>query len=84
MILDVTGDNRPHAKVKILGREIVGLLDSGANLTVLGHNSENFIKQLKLPLIPFISNIKTADGTSHLVTSYVDLPIYYNKTLHTI
>lgn len=84
MILDVDGDNRPHAKVNILGHEIVGLLDSGANLSVLGQNSENLIKKLKLPLIPFISNIKTADGTSHLVTSYVDLPIYYNKTLHNL
>lgn len=84
MILDVEGDNRPYAKVSILGHEIVGLLDSGANLTVLGQNSENLIKKLKLKPIPFLSNVKTADGTSHDVTSYVNLPIYYNKTLHTI
>lgn len=82
--MDQSGDNRPHAKVSILGHEIVGLLDSGANLTVLGHNSLQFIKKLKLTTIPIISNIKTADGSIHLVNSYVNLPIYYNKTLHTV
>lgn len=80
----MTGDNRPHAKVSILGHEVLGLLDSGANVTVLGLNSLNFIQKLKLKLIPLFSNIKTADGTSHSVTSYVKLPIYYNKKLHII
>lgn len=80
----MAGDNRPHATISVLGHTILGLLDSGANLTVLGHNSINLLNKLKLPQIPLLSNIKTADGTLHLVTSYVNLPIYFNKTLHTV
>lgn len=82
--MDVEGDNRPHATVLVLGHKVLGLLDSGANISVLGKNSENLINKLKLKKIPLLSNIKTADGTSHIVTSYVNLPIYYNKTLHTV
>lgn len=35
-----SSDNRPHARVRIFDDELVGLLDSGANITVLGRDSD--------------------------------------------
>lgn len=66
----------------MLGRKIIGLLDSGANSTILGNNALKLIDSLKLKQFPLISSIKTADGKSHSISSYVILPIFYNKTLH--
>ena len=54
------GDNRPHIKVKIMGREVVGLLDSGANVSVIKESTlgENGRQQIK----PTQVVIQTANG----------------------
>lgn len=68
----------------MLGQKIVGLLDSGANSTILGKNALELIKNLNLQQFPLISFIKTADGRSHRISSFVILPILYNKILHKV
>lgn len=79
LILNLVGDNRPYAEVLIKSHKILGLLDSGANVTVLGKNAHALINQLNLTTIPIKTSILTADGRSHSANSLVVLPITYNK-----
>lgn len=72
------GDGRHYLKVNIMGIKMVGLLDSGANCTVLGKDAQNVIKTLKLDVFNVDTNIKTADGTVHAIKSYINLPFEYN------
>lgn len=38
-------DNRPYISVDILGKQIVGLLDSGANVSVVGEKGIELLKK---------------------------------------
>lgn len=44
MISEVDIDERPYAEVLIAGDPVTGLLDSGAEITVLGAGSEKYLK----------------------------------------
>lgn len=44
--VEVAGDNRPFAGVEVLGVRLIGLLDSGAQVSILGAGSENLIGKL--------------------------------------
>lgn len=72
-------DNRPHVEVFINNNKIVGLLDSGANCTILGKGSLALIKELKLVKYSHTNFIKTADGTLHSANISVDIPITFNN-----
>lgn len=78
LILNPIGDNRPHAEVSILGEKITGLLDSGANASVLGQNAQELLEKLQISTKPYDVEIRTADGTKHKVTQYADIPFVYN------
>lgn len=56
-----------------------GLLDSGANCTILGKGSSSLISQLNLNVRPYYTILKTADSTSHSANYIVDLPITFNN-----
>lgn len=56
-----------------------GLLDSGANCTILGKGSSLLISQLNIKIRPFHTILKTADGTSHSANQIIDLPITFNN-----
>lgn len=84
LILNLVGDNRPYAEVSIKSHKILGLLDSGANLTVLGKNAHRFINNLNLTIHPIKTSILTADGKPHSANSFVVLPITYNKQTYNI
>lgn len=87
IVYDFSGDNRPHAIVKINTTSLKGLLDSGANCTILGKGCETLLDDCNLVTTPYITNLKTADGTTHKSTQVVDLPITFNgktKTLQTL
>lgn len=77
-------DNRPYAKVRICGEDIDGLLDSGANVTVLGVGCLDKVKRWNLPVKPVNTNIRTADGTNRVVSGYVDVPYEFNGERHVI
>lgn len=77
-------DNRPYAKLKICGEDIDGLLDSGANVTVLGVGCLKKVKKWNLPVKPVNTNIRTADGTNRVVSGYVDVPYEFNGERHVI
>lgn len=69
-------DSRPYLKVRVFGREITALLDSGASQTFLGEKGlwilEKFPTHLKTASGRFV---ETADSNRHKVKGFVDLPI---------
>lgn len=62
-----------------MGYTLKGLLDTGASCTVLGLNCELLINKFNLKKFAMSSQIKTADGSSHHVTSFVNLPVLFNN-----
>lgn len=79
MISNVNGDNRPHANIKIFGDSFVGLLDSGANVSVLGRGSEQLIDKWSIKLLGKQAILKTADGTKIQIAHTIIAPVEYNK-----
>lgn len=77
-IVQVDSDNRPHAEVKIKGIPLIGLLDSGAQLTVIGSKFGHDINHLKIKLVPSLTIVRTADGTPHQSCQNVTLPFEFN------
>lgn len=76
-------DRRPHLAVDINGFVIDGLLDSGANITILGKGNDELVKSLKInaPITKPLS-IRTADGTTH--STRADIPYTTNGTTKTV
>lgn len=70
-------DKRPYAKIKIFNTEMKGLLDSGANLTVLGKQSKEYIKIWPVSWRQTKLKIRTADGTSHLAQKVAKIPVSF-------
>lgn len=79
-----TGDTRPYARVTIHDEEIIGLLDSGASVTILGKGCYTLVNKLKLSLIPVRVNVSTADGTLQRVSHYVKIPYKFNNEIHRV
>lgn len=84
IFVKVDGDARPFIKVNILGKEILGLLDSGAQRTVLGIGSKKLIRELQLKVYPSDASIKTASGAEIEIGGYVNLPVTFNQQCHII
>lgn len=84
IFVEVDGDERPFMKVNILGKEILGLLDSGAQRTVLGIGSRKLIRDLHLTVYPSETYVKTASGAAIDIEGYVNLPITFNQECHII
>lgn len=66
------------------GRKLVGLLDSGAQISVAGADFDKIMYSLNVRPKSLISVIRTADGTSHPVNTSFDLPITYFDRSETI
>lgn len=84
IIIKTGSDNRPHATINILGKEITGLLDSGANCSLLGGAWVDIVDDLQLKRGAITGSIQTADGTKHASEEFVNLPIAYNGRHETI
>ena len=78
-IIKLKNDNRPFAKVKIFDKEIIGLLDSGANISVLGNGSDALIKESKIQVEEDNRIVQTADGKFHNGRGRISLPITFGK-----
>lgn len=78
------GDNRPYLNVSINGKNIMALLDSGSNVTILGASSLYLLKELNLQIDYGISlQITTADGSVQNSLGYVLVPVtLLNQTNH--
>lgn len=64
--------------MEIKGEKIIGLLDSGAQSTVVGKDFIELINKLELERRNILAVIKTADGTAHVIKESVILPIKFN------
>lgn len=78
IIINLPDDNRPYADVTINGRKIRGLLDSGANITILGNGYEEFVDIQGLPRTKMNTILRTADGAQHVINEYVKIPFEFN------
>lgn len=68
-------DDRPFASVILEGIEVKGLLDSGANISALGNNSHDFLKQIGVPILKMDSSVTTSDGTRQEILGFVILKV---------
>lgn len=69
-------DNRPYLKVRVFGREIIALLDSGASQTFLGEKGMWVLKEFPARLHSTSDRfVETADSRRHEVKGFVNLPI---------
>lgn len=71
-------DNRPYARVRICNSDVIGLLDSGANISVLGKGSEEIVKLSGVNVEKDGSMVQTADGNFHAGHGRISLPITFN------
>lgn len=78
IIINTGQDNRPHAKISILGKEHMTLLDSGANCSLLGGRNTNIVDELGLRKGMVCGGTKTADGTQHEIKNFARLSLAYN------
>lgn len=78
------GDNRPYARVKIGDEFLDRLLDSGANVTVLGFGGHERVKRWELPIIETKGTIRTAAGTIRRTSTCVDVPYEFEKQVHVV
>lgn len=68
-------DERPYLKVEVLGRILLGLLDSGASRTVVGTIGYEQLKALNLELLPSsVNSCSVANGEECVVTGSFNVP----------
>lgn len=79
LVENIPHDNRPYVRVKLAGKEMLGLLDSGACISLIGGESELYIDPKHRAKANRTRKVKTADGTSHEVEAIVNLPVTYNN-----
>lgn len=77
-------DDRPFAKIKIFNETLLGLLDSGANVSVLGHDSLQFLERNKICYKHINSLVSTASGAKQLVIGFCSLPVQFKGVTRSI
>ncbi|XP_046686615.1 uncharacterized protein LOC124372281 [Homalodisca vitripennis] len=69
-------DPRPYLKVRVLGREITALLDSGASRTFLGGKGLWILREFPTKLQDTLGTyVETADSNRHEIKGFISLPI---------
>lgn len=79
-----TRDPRPYAVVELGGRNIKGLLDSGASISLLGKGCRELAEEIGLEINQYFANIRTASGQPHRILGKVHIPIKYNNKVEEI
>lgn len=71
-----SGDPRPYLEVRVFGKTIRALLDSGASHSVLGKEGLWILERFPAKLKPIENKyVETADGQKHMIEGIVDLPV---------
>ncbi|XP_058445453.1 uncharacterized protein LOC131426604 [Malaya genurostris] len=78
--IHVSNDDRPHIEVSAYDIPLIGLLDSGANRSILGRGAQQLIQICKLKVYNTEVDVVTASGEKLIVSGYVSLPITFNGT----
>ena len=74
VISHAKGDQRPYLEVNILSKPILGLLDSGANSTIVGEKGWKFLQSLGFTLSGNIGSCTVANGNSCECIGTVSVP----------
>lgn len=69
--LEKQSDIRPYGSVEIFGKNIVGLIDTGANVSVLGKNAVEFLNETGTEIKSYNASVRTADGSSQSIIGRV-------------
>lgn len=73
-------DNRPFAKIQIFNDHILGLLDSGANVSVLGKNCMSFVERNHISYkLMNSSSLLTASGSKQKVVGHCIIPVLFKN-----
>lgn len=76
LIQSTVGDSRPYLDIRIFGKKVRALLDSGASHTVVGDEGLKLLENLPVNIIPANGRwIETADSNKHVVTGHATVPI---------
>ncbi|XP_043659593.1 uncharacterized protein LOC122624186 [Drosophila teissieri] len=71
------GDPRVIAEVRIHGKPISGLLDTGASINVLGKGSREMLKELGVRMDKYTSIVRTAAGEDRSIIGRVHVPVKF-------
>lgn len=70
------GDGRPYLEISVLGKSILGLLDSGASRTIIGSKGLKVVQELGLVINrSMVSSCTVANGSSCRSVGVVTLPV---------
>ncbi|KAH8357072.1 hypothetical protein KR200_003632, partial [Drosophila serrata] len=72
----------PCAEVQILGRLVLGLLDTGASMSAVGGNLANQIIKQGMAFKRVATTVNTADGQQQKVVGRLKTPIQYEGKIH--
>lgn len=79
IVLEKHNDNRDYVFIDILGISYIGLLDSGANRTVINSDLAQSLKSMGLKTYRSKDiQVATADGNRHNITEIIDVPVKFN------
>lgn len=85
LLVKKNNDNRPYISIDILSLQFTGLLDSGANRTVISSSFARILKSLGLKSYkPKKVRVSTADGTAHVITDMFDVPVRFDNQFHVV
>lgn len=80
-----SGDDRPHATIDIFDHQVRCLIDSGANMSIVGREGIELFSILGLELdTSYVSTINTADKTAHFISGVFYVPIRFQGELKII
>lgn len=78
-ILDTPNDIRPYAEIKIFNENKIGLLDSGASISILGKGSLDLLNTFSIKYTPYNSTIKTASGEPQAIIGKISTEVIYKE-----
>ncbi|EDV98671.1 GH23452 [Drosophila grimshawi] len=72
-------DSRLFAEVSIEGKQIAGLLDTSASVSILGRGSREFLAEIKVPVKRYVSSVRTASGVDRSIIGRVHTRVTYGE-----
>lgn len=78
-ILERPGDVRPYAEVRLLGKSMMGLLDTGASVTCLGSQAAIDFLSSQTPYKKLNTKVNTADGKPQNIVGVFTTEIVFRE-----
>ncbi|XP_059222537.1 uncharacterized protein K02A2.6-like [Stomoxys calcitrans] len=80
-VLERPGDVRPYAEVRLLDRNVIGLLDTGASVTCLGAQAAIDFLGSQIPYKKLNTTVNTADGKPQRIAGvFTTEVVFRNKS----